>query len=325
MLDAIDICALHQRRITDDVLEVSRLHAGRYTLEDREFWLDQVVDAAVTMFAAEAASADIQLLWSDASRERTHARVRADQQRISQIVVNLISNAVKFTSRAAVRTIVVDADLRAAAATSTLTSAMAVNPGNPGSAGSNAAAGSVGTAAAATILFSVRDSGIGMTAEEQGRLFVPFGQASSKTHSNYGGSGMGLFIVKELLDLMGGSIRLESAPGQGSTFFVEIPCTLAAQVGAGLVAVTQVEAGFVGAGLGVGSGLVGAGPGAGGLSPRSASPALTVDAHAPLRILGALVAMGRAKARGRLTDRRWAGRRVVARCTHPPLILPCSP
>ena len=74
-----------------------------------------------------------------------------------------------------------------------------------------------------TLLLSVHDTGIGMTTEEQAKLFLPFAQANSKTFTTYGGSGMGLFITKELLGLMGGAVRVQSVPDLGTTFTLEIP------------------------------------------------------------------------------------------------------
>ena len=73
------------------------------------------------------------------------------------------------------------------------------------------------------VRITVRDTGIGLSADQQAKLFIPFSQATSLTHSTYGGSGMGLFIVKELVSLMGGRIDVVSAPGHGASFTVELP------------------------------------------------------------------------------------------------------
>jgi len=196
--DAIELCTRHQRRITDDVLQISRLREGRFSLLNTAFWPQQLMDAIVNMFRAEAAAGGVTLGCTFSSTSARLLRALGDPQRISQILINLVSNAVKFTQRQpGAREVAIEVD---------------VEPPSP----------CVGETAC--LIVRVRDTGIGMSVAELQRLFVPFGQADTRTYSRYGGSGMGLFITKALLDVMGGSIAVASEPGRGTTFTVVIPC-----------------------------------------------------------------------------------------------------
>lgn len=120
--------------------------------------------------------------------------LRGDPLRLQQVLANLVSNALKFTEQGAVEL------------------AVRVAPGAP-----------------VRLHFSVRDTGIGMSAEEIGRLFQPFTQADSSTTRRYGGTGLGLAISKRLVEGMGGKLDVESAPGQGSTFRFTATLALAAE------------------------------------------------------------------------------------------------
>ena len=196
--DAIELCTRHQRRITDDVLQISRLREGRFSLLNMAFWPQRLMDAIVHMFRAEAAAGGVTLGCTFSRTSARLLRALGDPQRISQILINLVSNAVKFTQRQpGAREVAIEVD---------------VEPPSP----------CVGETAC--LIVRVRDTGIGMSVAELQRLFVPFGQADTRTYSRYGGSGMGLFITKALLDVMGGSIAVASEPGRGTTFTVVIPC-----------------------------------------------------------------------------------------------------
>jgi len=190
------------------MLQLSRLHAGRFVLCERPFMAQDVLRGVVDMFAAEASALSIQLDCDMAepasSAPDADAALRTrpligDGQRIMQVLVNLVSNALKFTRYSKVRRVRVTLELRRAAT----------------------------TAEAVDVSLVVEDTGVGMTPDEQARLFVPFGQANAKTYSNYGGSGMGLFISKALLDVMHGTIAVRSMPGEGTAFTMKVPCRLA--------------------------------------------------------------------------------------------------
>ena len=187
-----------QKRITDDILQISRLRLGRYTVDQSDFCVEELVYGGIRMFQAEAVASHIRLEYVPQSPK---SHVTGDTHRISQILVNLLSNAIKFTRLVPVRLVRVIAT---------------VEPPRPATvAGLDARP--------RALVLKIIDSGIGITIEEQAKLFAPFAQASAKTFTTYGGSGMGLFITKELLELMGGSIRVDSEPGLGTTFTATIP------------------------------------------------------------------------------------------------------
>ena len=195
--DSIELCANHQRRITDDVLQISRLREGRFSMVNSAMSITRLVDAIMRMFQAEADAAGIKLTCRYSDAVLSVPRFVGDSQRIGQILINLVGNAVKFTRKTPVREVNIEVDVS----------------------GDVPEVGQIGQ-----VTFRVQDTGIGMSVPERARLFVPFGQANIKTYSKYGGSGMGLFISKALLDLMNGQIHVESEPGHGSTFSVAIPC-----------------------------------------------------------------------------------------------------
>src|SRR5690606_35799513 len=116
-------------------------------------------------------------------------RVRGDPTRLKQVLLNLLNNALKFTEHGCVMLEV----------------------------------GVQGPADAPRLLFSISDSGIGMREETIAQLFVSFAQGDSSTTRRYGGSGLGLVISKELVEMMGGRIEVQSTPGQGSCFSGDLP------------------------------------------------------------------------------------------------------
>jgi signal transduction histidine kinase len=116
-------------------------------------------------------------------------RVKGDVTRLRQVLTNLIGNAVKFTTEGEIAVLV----------------------GREASGGDN------------LVRFEVRDTGIGISAESQNRIFDAFSQADGSTTRRYGGTGLGLAIVKQLVVMMGGHIGLESEPGKGSSFWFTIP------------------------------------------------------------------------------------------------------
>ncbi|MFZ5721160.1 MAG: ATP-binding protein [Pseudomonadota bacterium] len=172
-----------------DLLDLSRLEAGRLELEDRSFDLRSVAEGARAAFAAEAAAKGLDFaLRIDPTVE---GQWRGDPARVGQILSNLVSNAVKFTARGGVT--------------------LSLGPSEGG------------------IRFEVADTGIGIAPDRISRLFEKFVQADETATRAYGGTGLGLAICQELCRAMGGFITVESTPGEGSAFAVELPLVRLAQ------------------------------------------------------------------------------------------------
>jgi len=187
MVGTVRSSAAALMRIIDDVLDFSKIEAGRMELEEAPFSLRGLIAAT-----AEALSVQIERKGLGLTIEidsDTPDALLADATRLRQILLNLIGNAAKFTEVGTVavraRTLVMDDTM-------------------------------------VTLALSVADTGIGMTADQQARLFKPFSQADSSTTRRYGGTGLGLSIVRRLAELMGGTVTAESSPGRGSTFTVTI-------------------------------------------------------------------------------------------------------
>ncbi len=169
--------------IINDILDVSKIEAGMLTLERVPFDLTTVLDMVAGTATLSAEEKGLALRLEVAPDVPT--ALLGDPLRLGQVLLNLVNNAVKFTERGGV-------DLSVTAASR--------------------------TAGEAELRFAVRDTGIGMTAEQVSRLFQPFAQADSSTTRRYGGTGLGLAISRRLAVMMGGGITVDSTPGQGSTF-----------------------------------------------------------------------------------------------------------
>jgi len=174
-------------RIIDDVLDFSKIEAGRLELETTAFSLSGLVAGAVDTLRPQAIAKDL-AVGAEIEPGSNDALV-GDPTRIRQILFNLLSNAVKFTERGEV----------------------VVRAGTAPLGGGRT-----------RVTFAVKDTGIGLDAEQQARLFQPFSQADSSTTRRYGGTGLGLSIVRRLAQLMGGDVMVESMPGEGSTFTVAL-------------------------------------------------------------------------------------------------------
>ena len=169
--------------IINDVLDLSKIEAGKMELEEVPFDPARVLREVLALFTQKAAEKDLELiLVADPSLP---GELVGDPVRLGQVLVNLVGNAIKFTSSGFIR-IQAEADEPAAGG--------------------------------ARLTFRVQDSGIGMTAEQQERLFQEFSQGGHDIARTYGGTGLGLAIAKRLVERMGGEIRVESAPGSGSLF-----------------------------------------------------------------------------------------------------------
>lgn len=173
--------------ITDDVLSISKLEANKIELNIRPFRLKDIVTSVVTMFQSQLAEKKLFMMLKLMDDELI---IEGDPDRLLQILINLISNAIKFTHSGGItvtsRIIKVDMDIN--------------------------------------LEVSITDTGIGMSAEEKTRIFDRFSQASHKTFQDYGGSGLGLSITKGLVELMEGSISVSTERWIGSTFTFNIKC-----------------------------------------------------------------------------------------------------
>ncbi|HEV2678409.1 MAG TPA: ATP-binding protein [Aliidongia sp.] len=170
-------------RIIDDILDFSKIEAGKLRLEEVPFDLADTVRHLRDLFAERAADKGLTLKF-ELDPQLPH-RLVGDPLRLGQVLTNLIGNAIKFTESGGI----------------TVTVAR-LSEGSP-----------------VDLEFSVRDTGIGLTGEQAGKLFQAFSQADSSTSRKFGGTGLGLSISKHLVESMGGTVGVESVPGDGSRFF----------------------------------------------------------------------------------------------------------
>ncbi len=178
----------HLLSVVNDVLDISKCEAGRITLDERPASLVQIVEDTATLLRLKAQERGLSIDTS--YRFPIPTRIIVDAGKVRQILINLVSNAVKFTERGFVRI-----------------SVQHHHSDSPGR---------------STLRLCVSDSGIGMTPEQVSRVFTPFVQAESSTSERFGGTGLGLTIARHLARAMGGDITVESTPGQGSTFVVHL-------------------------------------------------------------------------------------------------------
>ncbi|KAL2399839.1 hypothetical protein ABEF93_001826 [Exophiala dermatitidis] len=212
------LCAAHQKRIIDDVLTLSKLDAQLLSITPVVVQPHVVVDSALTMFRAEF---ERNAITVDNIADETYSDfgidwVTLDPSRLMQIFINLLTNAIKFTKLEDKRKITV----RRSAFESYPPPELKGVQWFPSDQGRTDIISSPewGDGKPVYLLFSVTDTGKGMEQEEMSRLFHRFQQGTEKTHVKYGGSGLGLFVSRELTENMGGEIGVVSAPGKGSTF-----------------------------------------------------------------------------------------------------------
>ncbi|HUG21572.1 PAS domain-containing hybrid sensor histidine kinase/response regulator [Piscinibacter sp.] len=170
--------------IISDILDLSKIEAGKIMLESVPFGLRDTLSAVHDAYRSLAEAKGLTLVL--AVDQSVPAAVQGDPVRVRQILTNFVTNALKFTERGLVRI--------------------------------HAAAGGAGR-----VRFSVSDTGPGIDAATQQRLFMPFSQADDSTTRRYGGTGLGLSICRELAHMMGGDVGVQSVPGAGSTFWAELP------------------------------------------------------------------------------------------------------
>lgn len=174
--------------LMENVLDISRIEAGKLDIEHTDFDLHRLLNATVHMLRPQARIKDLALSLHIAPD--VPFRLVGDPQRLRQVLVNLMANAIKFTHTGRV-------DVRVGLQQETETRA--------------------------EVRFAVIDTGIGMDADALARIFESFAQADASTTRRYGGTGLGTTIAKELVELMGGRIRVQSRPGKGTRFEFTVP------------------------------------------------------------------------------------------------------
>jgi signal transduction histidine kinase len=187
-LDKMDAAGEHLLSLINDVLDLSRIEAQRVSLEYSDFRIVELVAKVVHMVDGTAQEKGLTLA-TDVALPLRGVELRGDVTRLAQILINLCGNAIKFTDRGTVRLIV-----------ECLTE----------------------TADQLVLRFTVEDTGIGIEPAEQARLFQAFEQGDNTSTRERGGSGLGLTISQHLVTMMGGTIRVDSDPGQGSRFSFDL-------------------------------------------------------------------------------------------------------
>ncbi len=173
--------------LVEDVLDFSKIEAGKLSLEQAEFDLHALVSSTAKILNRQVEEKGLELVVS--IMPQVPPALRGDPHHLRQVLINLLGNAIKFTSRGSVTVHV---------------SMLTESESHVG------------------LKFSVRDTGIGIPPEAQQRIFESFGQADDSTTRRFGGTGLGTTIAKQLVELMGGRMGLESAVGLGSTFWFEV-------------------------------------------------------------------------------------------------------
>ncbi|MGD0378516.1 MAG: ATP-binding protein [Acidimicrobiales bacterium] len=182
-VDQIQVAGRHLLSLINEVLDISRIEAGRVSLSTEPVEVSEVLDEVTTLLGPVAETAGIELsVDSNGSRV---LRVRADRQRLLQVLLNLGSNAVKYNSRG------------------------------------GSVAFCTAIAEGGRVRFEVRDTGPGIPHEQQDQLFIPFSRLGAE-RSAVEGTGVGLALSKQLVEVMGGTIGVDSVPGHGSTFWIEL-------------------------------------------------------------------------------------------------------
>lgn len=175
--------------IINDILDFTKIESGKVELEERNIWLVKCVEDVLDLLATKAHEKKLELLYM--MEPEVPRAILGDDTRLRQILINLVSNAIKFTEKGEVL-------IR-----------LSLRNNNP-------------EAGQSEILFEVRDTGVGISNEKAKRLFTAFQQGDASTTRKYGGTGLGLAICKKLTQMMGGDIWVESQPGAGTSFFFSI-------------------------------------------------------------------------------------------------------
>ncbi|TGO51484.1 hypothetical protein BCON_0160g00090 [Botryotinia convoluta] len=216
--DTIIYCAMHQKRIIDDILTLSRLDSNLLVVSPEPSQPVHIIHNALKMFESELKQADTKLnfVQHDSIRELNVDWTLLDPSRVLQVLLNLMTNAIKFTRTEEVRriTVTMAASLERPSSQKTIVEYVPKHQ----SSSDQTVKGEWGDGEVLYISIAVTDSGRGLSESEKANLFNLFMQASPKTHVQYGGSGLGLFISRQLTEMQGGEIGVHSERGKGSTF-----------------------------------------------------------------------------------------------------------
>ncbi|MBO9827233.1 CHASE domain-containing protein [Xanthomonas sp. A2111] len=193
MIQKIELSARNLLEIINDILDFSKIESGRIDLESAPFDLNQLLENIAALMTSATSAKPVEMIVEPLPPGCRW--LHGDALRLNQVLINLVGNAIKFTEQGEV-----------------VLSVRAFPGAEPGK---------------LKLLFSVRDTGIGIAREKQSLIFSPFLQADTSTSRRYGGSGLGLTISRRLVELMGGQLEVQSAPGQGSDFYFVIPFAVA--------------------------------------------------------------------------------------------------
>ncbi|TVY81135.1 Hybrid signal transduction histidine kinase K, partial [Lachnellula suecica] len=217
----IVLCAQHQKRIIDDVLTLSKLNSTMLYVSPTQVHVESTVRRTLKIFEGELQADNIQtsLVLEPSFKKAKIDWVYCDPVRLTQVFINLLTNAIKFTRSEDRREIAVNLGASTSNPPKDDGSDVQWLPSKNAKATQNLTLASEwGTGDEVFLYFGVKDTGRGLSDDEKTRLFHRFSQASPRTHVQYGGSGLGLFISRELTELQGGEIGVASVAGRGSTF-----------------------------------------------------------------------------------------------------------
>jgi PAS domain S-box-containing protein len=192
-LGKIGAAAQHLLQVINDILDISKIEAGKLVLDDTEFSLDELLSSAMSLVTTQGRAKGLEMILD---QDHLPERLRGDPTRLSQILINLLANAVKFTEHGWVR----------------LRGELLEEVGRR-----------------IHVRFEVQDTGPGISLDRQAALFNAFEQADNSSSRRHGGTGLGLALSRQLAQAMGGDAGVDSAPGSGSTFWIQVWLERAAQ------------------------------------------------------------------------------------------------